>query len=96
MAAFVVTTVRTNAQLRKLIVAMVSGAVVTAIYGYAQYARGGFDGFYQYFSPFYSEPFIARGGGFAVVATFANPNILAGYGVLVLPLAWSRVTESTG
>jgi O-antigen ligase len=82
--------------LGRLTRAMCYGAVVTTIYGYFQYARGGFDPLYQYFSPFYSEPFLARGGGFAVVATFANPNILAGYMLMVLPLAWAAAAEATG
>ena len=95
MAALVAVSVRNGHQLRRLIVAMCLGAGVTAIYGYLQYARG-YDALYQYFSPFYDTPFVDRGGGFAIVATFANPNILAGYGVMILPLTWSRVAESSG
>jgi O-antigen ligase len=72
------------------------GALVTAAYGFAQLVRGGYDPLYQYFSPFYSDPWIARGGGFVVVATFSNPNILAGYLLMVLPISWALWDTSTG
>lgn len=68
---------------------MCYGALVTALYGVAQFAQGGYDPLYRFFSPFYTDPFQARGGGFSVVATFANPNILAGYLLMIVPLAWA-------
>jgi hypothetical protein len=76
--------------------AMCYGALVTAGYGYFQYARGGYDPIYPLFSPFYTEPFQARGGGFAVVASFANPNILAGYMLMVLPVSWASALTASG
>jgi len=72
------------------------GALVTTVYGFAQYAQGGYDALYPLFSPFYNEPFLSRGHGFAVVATFANPNILAGYMLMVLPIGWASVVAARG
>lgn len=88
--------VRDGAALRRVLSVAALGALVTSLYGYAQFVRGGHDPLYQYFSPFYSEPFAARGGGFSVVATFANPNILAGYGLIVLPLIWALAVDGRG
>ncbi len=75
--------------LPRVLAALCAGAVVTAIYGYLQWLRGGYDALYPFFSPFYTDPFMTRGGGFAIVATFANPNILAGYLLMVMPVAWA-------
>lgn len=85
-----------RATLGRIIRAMGYGALVAAAYGYVQYARGGYDALYPLFSPFYTDPFVARGGGFSVVATFANPNILAGYLLMVLPLVWASCVSATG
>jgi O-antigen ligase len=96
VAAVAILHIRQPHQLRRVVVAMSLGALVTALYGYAQYFRGGYDSIYPLFSPFYSEPFMARGGGLAVVATFSNPNILAAYGCIVLPLIWGLIADSRG
>ena len=94
MAGLAAAVIRDGAALWRVFAAAGIGALVTSLYGYAQYLRGGYDPIYQYFSPFYSEPFAARGGGFSIVATFSNPNILAGYGAMVLPLVWALAVHA--
>jgi O-antigen ligase len=96
MAALAAAAIRDRSGLRRVLAAAALGAVVASLYGYAQYIRGGYDPLYRYFSPFYSEIFAARGAGFSVVATFANPNILAGYGAMVIPLMWALASDSQG
>jgi len=94
MAGLAAAVIRDGAALWRVFAAAGLGALVTSLYGYAQYLRGGYDAIYQYFSPFYSELFAARGGGFSIVATFSNPNILAGYGAMVLPLVWALAVHA--
>ncbi len=96
MAGLAASVIRDGATLRRVCAAAGLGALLTSLYGYAQFVRGGHDSLYAYFSPFYSELFVARGAGFSIVATFANPNILAGYGVLVLPLVWGLAANARG
>jgi O-antigen ligase len=96
LAALVVGYVREARQLRLMIVAACIGGFLCTLYGLAQFVRGSHDSLYPLFSPFYSDLFTARGGRMAIVATFSNPNIMAGYGALLLPLAWSGVAESHG
>ena len=83
-------------QLGRYARAMCYGALVTTIYGFVQYARGGYDPLYRFFSPFYTDPFVWRGLGFSVVATFSNPNILAGYMLMIMPLAWASQGNARG
>ena len=83
-------------QLGRYARAMCYGALVTTLYGFVQYARGGYDPLYRFFSPFYTDPFLWRGLGFSVVATFSNPNILAGYMLMIMPLAWASQANARG
>lgn len=94
MGGLAASVIRDTVALRRVCSAAALGALVTSLYGYAQFARGGHDQLYRYFSPFYSELFVARGAGFSVVATFSNPNILAGYGAMVLPIIWALATDA--
>lgn len=96
MASLAATQLRDRTTIWQVVTAAALGALATSLYGYAQFIRGGHDSLYQYFSPFYSDLFTARGAGFSVVATFANPNILAGYGAMVIPLVWALAADSQG
>ena len=77
--------------------ALLLGSGVMAIYGFVQYIRKDFDAIYPFFSPYYNtDLWLDRGGGFAVVSTFPNPNTLALFGVMLVPIALSRVKGEKG
>lgn len=96
MGAYVGSHIESADALRRTCRALVAAGVVTALYGLAQYVRGDYDALYPFFSPFYTDLWVHRGGGFAIVSTFANPNILAGYLLFVIPLAWAAHAEARG
>jgi O-antigen ligase len=75
--------------------ALCAGTALMTGYALWQYARQDYGPLYDWFSPYYSELFVAR-GGLALVGTYANPNILAACGMLVLPLLWWRRNTSSG
>ena len=83
--------VRKPSQLEAMITAMCLGATVMVVYGLLQYWRRGYDALYPLFSPFYQDLWLARGWGFGIVATFANPSMLVGFGSMVLPLVLGRI-----
>jgi len=88
-------TVRKRAQMEAVTTAICLGAAAVTVYGLVQYWRGDFDALYPFFSPYYNTGiWTARGGGFSVVGTFANPNMLAAFGVMVLPLMLGKIANS--
>jgi O-antigen ligase len=90
----IIQVLREASQLDKMITAICLGAAVVVVYGLLQYFRRGYDDLYPLFSPFYQELWLARGSGFSIVSTFVNPNMLAAYGLMVLPLTLSKMSNS--
>lgn len=86
----VATCTRSRVQMQRIVTALCLGAFGCALYGWTQFLQGSYGAVYSAFSPFYQETFTARGGGFQIVATFANPNDFAGFGCAVLPLFWAQ------
>jgi putative inorganic carbon (hco3(-)) transporter len=95
MISFVVVSVANNSQkVSKLITGLCLGGAIISIYGLTQYIQGQYGRFHYLFSPFYSEVFYSRGRGISIVATFANPNILACFAAPLLSLAIGKLVTS--
>ena len=93
----VIGTVRKWAQMEAVTTAICLGAAAVTVYALLQCWRGDFDALYPFFSPYYNtDLWTARGGGFSVVGTFANPNMLAAFDVMVLPLMLGKIANSIG
>ena len=90
----VIGAVHRQTQLETVTTAICLGATIVGLYALMQYWTHDLGALYPFFSPYYQDVWVVRGGGFSALGTFPNPNVLAGFGAMVFPLFLPKIAHS--